>query len=315
MARGRATVLLIAICFLGNSCVSLADTSNAAVAQTLQQASSNQQIAETSAKTSGAASPFNSPAATSNQQVSGTAQSVQPKSLQASDVNNALLQATDLATQVLQNAPPAKAIIPAGTTATTDSITIPRAQNAGSITLNPNGVTLKSSPDAPSMTIGNAGVRYNEPEQNPIPAQAEGSLFPGQGLSVVQNNPLNDQGTGPAPVSKSNFQPLGSNIGAISTPAQNTEAALSSMGQGGHNTNKAASTQNSNPYFRNANVPSPQRTQSYAAGIPSQIKTSAGADPNAVTLTGPGGNALTLGRRLLREILRTTCETTAISCM
>ena len=143
-------------------------------------------------------------------------------------------------------------IIPAGTTATTDSITIPRAQNAGSITLNPDGVTLKSSPDAPSMTvchlavetsffcrtkwlinftreycrvprtlpqhwhchssedygiqpdelgvlrcqlmargvnesivvvqIGNAGVRYNEPEQNPIPAQAEGSLFPGQGV-------------------------------------------------------------------------------------------------------------------------------------
>lgn len=44
-------------------------------------------------------------------------------------------------------------IIPAGTTATTDSITIPRAQNGGSITLNPDGVTLKSSPDSPSMTV------------------------------------------------------------------------------------------------------------------------------------------------------------------
>ncbi len=108
MARWGATTLTIAICFLGISGVSFADTSNAAVAQTLQQASSNQQIAGTSAKTSGAPSPFNSPAATSNQQASATAQSVQPTSLQASDVNNALLQATDLATQVLQNAPPAK---------------------------------------------------------------------------------------------------------------------------------------------------------------------------------------------------------------
>lgn len=109
MARGGAATLIIAICFLGISCVSLADTSNAAVAQTLQQASNNPQIAGTSAKTSGAPSPFNSPAASSNQQASATAQSVQPTSLQASDVNNVLLQATDLATQVLQNAPPANA--------------------------------------------------------------------------------------------------------------------------------------------------------------------------------------------------------------
>ncbi|BDA45363.1 hypothetical protein COCOBI_07-1500 [Coccomyxa sp. Obi] len=302
MARGGRTILLIAICFLGISCGSLADTSNAAVAQTLQQASNNPQIGGTAAKTTGAASPLNSPSATSNQQASATAQSVQPTSLQASDVNNALLKATDLATQVLQNAPPANAIIPAGTTATVDSITIPRAQNGGSITLNPDGVTLKSSPDAPSMTIGNAGVRYNEPEQNPIPAQAAGSLFPGQGLSVVQNYPINDLGTGPAPKSNSNFQPLGSNIGAMSTPAQNTEAALASMGQGGHNTNRAATSQNSNPYFRNANVPSTARTQSYAAAIPTQVQTFAGADPNAVTVTGPGGSSMTLGRRLLREI-------------
>ncbi len=74
--------------------------------------------------------------------------------------------------------------------------------------------------------------------------------MPGTQLSVVQNYPINDLGTGPAPKGNSNFQPLGSNIGAISTPAQNTESALSSMGQGGHNTNRAASTQNSNPYFR-----------------------------------------------------------------
>ncbi len=71
-------------------------------------------------------------------------------------------------------------------------------------------------------------------------------------LSVVQNYPINDQGTGPAPVSKSNFQPLGSNVGGITTPAQNAAAALASMGQGGHNSNAQAigAKQNSNPYFR-----------------------------------------------------------------
>ena len=53
---------------------------------------------------------------------------------------------------------------------------------------------------------------------------------------------------------------------------------------------------------RNANVASPARTQSYAAAIPTQVRTSAGADPNAVTVTGPGGSSMTLGRRLLREI-------------
>ena len=44
-------------------------------------------------------------------------------------------------------------IIPAGTTATTNSITIPRGQDQGSVTLNPDGVTLNSSPDSPSMTV------------------------------------------------------------------------------------------------------------------------------------------------------------------
>lgn len=46
---------------------------------------------------------------------------------------------------------------------------------------------------------------------------------------------------------------------------------------------------------------SSKKTQSYAAVIPTQAQ-GAAADPNAVTLTGPGGNSVTLGRRLLREI-------------
>ncbi|KAK9901298.1 hypothetical protein WJX75_004635 [Coccomyxa subellipsoidea] len=302
MLRRGLPAVLTAICLLGFSCSRLADAqnSNAAIAQTLQSASNNPQIAGTSAKTGAAAAPLVSRAAASNQPAA-TAQSVQPTSLQASDVNNALLQATNIATQVLQNAPPAQAIIPAGTTTTTNSITIPRGQDQSSVTLNPDGVTLNSSPDAPSMTIGNAGVRYNEPEVNPIPEQAAGSLFPGQGLSVVQNHPINDQGTGPAPVSKSNFQPLGTSLGGVTTPAQNAAAALDSMGQGGHNSNKAiGQQQNSNPYFRNANTASTQKTQSYAAQIPANAQ-GAAADPNAVTLTGPGGNSVSLGRRLLRE--------------
>lgn len=74
-------------------------------------------------------------------------------------------------------------------------------------------------------------------------------------LSVQQNYPLNDAGTGQARPSRSSFQPLDSSIGAITTPAQNTEAALASMGQGGHTSSQGTSLQSSqqqqaNPYFR-----------------------------------------------------------------
>ena len=80
-----------------------------------------------------------------------------------------------------------------------------------------------------------------------------------QAAQVVQNAPLNEQGTGPAPKSGSSFQPLGTSLGAVTTPQQNTEAALASMGQGGHQLSSSTSQggeqrqqsrfQN-NPYFR-----------------------------------------------------------------
>lgn len=48
-----------------------------------------------------------------------------------------------------------------------------------------------------------------------------------------------------------------------------------------------------------------QRTTSYAADVPTRASLlggSAGANnPNGVTLTGPGGNSVTLGRKLLQE--------------
>lgn len=80
-----------------------------------------------------------------------------------------------------------------------------------------------------------------------------------QAQQVVQNAPLNEEGTGPAPKSGSSFQPLGTNVGAIATPQQNTEAALASMGQGGHQLSsstsqggeqKQQSRFQNNPYFR-----------------------------------------------------------------
>ncbi len=108
MLRGGGSAVLVAICILGISGRSLADTSNAAIAQTLQGASNNPQIAGTSAKTGTATAPSASTAAVFSQS-SAAAQPAQPTSLQASDVNNALLQATNLATQVLQSAPPAQA--------------------------------------------------------------------------------------------------------------------------------------------------------------------------------------------------------------
>lgn len=90
---------------------------------------------------------------------------------------------------------------------------------------------------------------------------------------MVQDYPINDQGTGPAPVSKSNFQPLGTNVGAISSPQQNAQAALASMGQGGHNTNSNAigASQNSNPYFRSV-----RRCHRSLLNVPSVILLSIG---------------------------------------
>ena len=76
---------------------------------------------------------------------------------------------------------------------------------------------------------------------------------------VVQNAPLNEEGTGPAPKSGSSFQPLGTNVGGIATPQQNTESALASMGQGGHQLSSSSSQSGeqkqpskfqNNPYFR-----------------------------------------------------------------
>ena len=51
---------------------------------------------------------------------------------------------------------------------------------------------------------------------------------------MAQAAPLNDAGTGILQAGHTNFQPLGTNVGAISTPAQNTQATLASLGQGGH---------------------------------------------------------------------------------
>lgn len=72
-------------------------------------------------------------------------------------------------------------------------------------------------------------------------------------VAVVQNMPLNDHGNGPAPVGGSHFQPLPTNLagvglsgggggggggsggGGSSSPQILTgEAALASLGQGGH---------------------------------------------------------------------------------
>ena len=67
-------------------------------------------------------------------------------------------------------------------------------------------------------------------------------------VAVVQNMPLNDHGNGPAPVGGSHFQPLPTNLagvglsgggagaGAASGSPQilTGEAALASLGQGGH---------------------------------------------------------------------------------
>jgi hypothetical protein len=109
MARKLSRTVL-ALCVLAICHAGLADdahTSNAAIQQTLQQASNNPQVANTNARTTSAAvAPVASVAAATNPASSGTAQGALPTSLQAADVNKGLLQATQLATQVVQNAPP-----------------------------------------------------------------------------------------------------------------------------------------------------------------------------------------------------------------
>lgn len=72
---------------------------------------------------------------------------------------------------------------------------------------------------------------------------------------MVQNAPLNDEGTGPAPVGGSHFQPLGTNVGGVATPQQRTEDALASMGQGGHSRQSSGQVAGgdeyqNNPFFR-----------------------------------------------------------------
>ena len=75
----------------------------------------------------------------------------------------------------------------------------------------------------------------------------------------MQNAPLNDQGTGPAPVGGSHFQPLGTKVGGISTPAQNTNSLLASMGQpvgqqsgqrAGQSGQQSGNKFENNPFFR-----------------------------------------------------------------
>lgn len=75
------------------------------------------------------------------------------------------------------------------------------------------------------------------------PADAPGAMCAGAQLSVVQNHALNDAGTGVARGGHTNFQPLGSSIGPLATPAQNTQATLASLGQGGHGTSAQRSQQ------------------------------------------------------------------------
>ncbi len=79
---------------------------------------------------------------------------------------------------------------------------------------------------------------------------------------VVQNAPLNDQGTGPAPVGGSHFQPLGTNVGGISTPSQKTDSLLASMGQPKPQSSQQSGQQSgnrfeNNPFFRYSPLPLP----------------------------------------------------------
>ncbi|KAK9845211.1 hypothetical protein WJX81_000144 [Elliptochloris bilobata] len=141
-------------------------------------------------------------------------------------------------------------------------------ETAGQVGCSPAGTqTLSAQATPPPDGIDNAGADTGSaspataPHANVVvhcdPRSVEGNPFganfPGSGVAVVQNAPLNDQGNGPAPVGGSRFQPLPTNLagvglggggssvgggagaGAGSGPQILTgEDALASLGQAGH---------------------------------------------------------------------------------
>lgn len=107
--RGLTALVLVVYLFgsTGLTAVGAAGNDVAAIQHTLSSASDNAQIADTNSQTtnSGAAA---APAETSlQQQPVPASQSTVPANPQAAQINNALLQTTNLATQIVQAAPPA----------------------------------------------------------------------------------------------------------------------------------------------------------------------------------------------------------------
>ena len=105
---------------------------------------------------------------------------------------------------------------------------------------------------APAAKIRNADCASHVPPQNVTWCLGLGRLALPQ-VAVVQNMPLNDHGTGPAPVGGSHFQPLPTNLAGVGLSGAGSagagaagaggsgspqiltgEAALASLGQGGH---------------------------------------------------------------------------------
>ena len=109
MCARSLAALVVAVLLTGSTELTAGQVNTAnvqAIQHTLSSASDNSQIADTSSQTikQGAAVP---PAATSlQQQAAPLSQNAAPAVPQATQINNALVQASKVATQLLQAAPP-----------------------------------------------------------------------------------------------------------------------------------------------------------------------------------------------------------------
>jgi hypothetical protein len=103
------TALLLAVSLFGSTGLAAGQVSAnnvPAIQHTLSSASDNPQIADTSAQTSNSNAAVAPAKASLQQQSAPGAQNAAPAITQADQMNNALVQATNLATQIVQAAPP-----------------------------------------------------------------------------------------------------------------------------------------------------------------------------------------------------------------
>ncbi len=108
MRQKDFVALSIAVLLFGSTelAAGQVNTNIPAIQHTLSSASDNPQIADTSAQTSNSDAAVAPAKASLQQQTASVVQNAPPAVTQVDQINNALVQATNLATQIVQAVPP-----------------------------------------------------------------------------------------------------------------------------------------------------------------------------------------------------------------